>query len=227
MTVIDKDSVKATLGAQQSVDGNIAGFGVFHELQGDVNLSSPTPTATFKINEASLARAEQTSGADKIASRTKTGSALTKAQSAQQKVDNQYSSLFRGSLQTDADRFVKSSQRSDRRPSYRHALSPQQNPAKSPLLRAKNMRRLLELRKTFDQIRARQTKQVQLNPENLPEIAKRKIVEQAMSTGAAFTPLGKLPDAMKKVGFNHQEWKRWEHALEGGFFAVPKPKGAA
>lgn len=232
MSDINADDVKAAVGTVLSLDGKISGFGVHLENTGQVNTASGTPTVEFKLNENSLRAAETKSGAH-AKTPARSSAAFQHSQTAQSQADNRYAGLFGHANKKNSDRLMAMTPA----PSLTHhnnysMLSPMKNPAE----RSKQ-RRLLELSKTFSQIRAQQKVHRSFSLDSLPEGAKKKLVQKAVETGLQHTPFGPVVQAAKKVGLIQDTPKpankknnlasafnKWEGALmPGSYISTPTP----
>jgi len=193
----DLQAAQDALGAQQAISGPIAGFGV-HSVVESADFSDK-PVATLKVDEASVARAEAASGADKLPSSVpKASGAMAKATDRQNKADAQYGAMFsKGARSADADRALSRGPSFGSRPNYNAAFAAQ---PKGPLARFREQRRLMTLRRTFDQIRSQPKKYVAVNPESLSQAALKHMAEAALANGRLMTPAGSLAKTMKLAG---------------------------
>jgi|GEM_PF-3245394 hypothetical protein len=192
----DLQAAQDALGAQQAISGPIAGFGV-HSVVESADFSDK-PVATLKVDEASVARAEAASGADKLPSSVpKASGAMAKATNYQNKADAQYAGMFKGARLADVDRALSRGPNFGSRPNYNAAFAAQ---PKGPLARFREQRRLMTLRRTFDQIRNQPRKSVAVNPESLSQAALKHMAEAAIAAGKQMTPAGSLVQTMKLAG---------------------------
>jgi len=221
MTKVSSTEVEGLVGSQLVIPGgDAAGMGIHYDIVGDTDVSSPTAGVQVKLNEKSLERAEAKTGVtrtpkpgDKVAP-----SAVSKKQ---EQVDNKYAGMF-------DKRGLSNKIGFSPHPDYRSTLS---SNAASPLARVRQ-RRLLELRRTFDQIAAAKTKSIPISAERLPQEALKKIVEDAIKRGDQMTPVGSLDRAMKMAGMQNKGLKkaydRWAHALfPGSYESMPTPTKAS
>jgi hypothetical protein len=195
MSSLTAKDVESVVGPQLGVTGPVAGFGIQYEIAGDTKVSSPTVGVELKLNEKSLAHAEKMSGVTRTP-KTGTPSMAPSSPAAQrqEKSDNMYAKMFdKKGLSPSVSKGMSPRVGFGSRPDYRAAFGI------NPLMRVKQ-RRLLELRKTFDQIAAKKKKSVAVNLESLPQEAIRKIVLDALARGDRMTPLGSLARAMKLAG---------------------------
>ena len=185
-----------------SIDGPVAGLGVHFDKPNpdDVKLDSSTPSVDLKVNEGSLKRAENITGVSHTPVHgSKAEVPLSLALTQQKKGDDKFVSMISGNkLQSAVERGMSSRERFGSRPNYRAHMSQSEMP-KGPLARIQQ-RRKLELRRTFNSIAARKKKTVALNADSLPSSMLKKMVEKAINTGLAVTPIGALPQAIKKAG---------------------------
>jgi hypothetical protein len=223
MSFVNAEVLKEVVGA---ISSGPAGFGIHYEVAGGANIDQ-VMNVDIKLNEHSLlnARVNSETGKNKQVAQTleqtpKASGSIASIAGQQAAVDNRYLSMF-SNRGLSASRELPTPSWGGRRPDYRTALS-----AKNPLLRIRQ-RRLLQLRKTFDEIACAKKKSVAINPESLPKHVLAKMVEAAISRGDQNTPLGPTPKAAKAVGYNSNAWKRWGHSLIGGSFPLDAPRPRA
>ena len=194
MTKVSSTEVEGLVSSQLVIPGGAgAGMGIHYDIVGDTDVSSPTAGIQVKLNEKSLERAEKMTGATRTP-KPESRAAPSAVSKKQEQSDNKYVGMF-------DKRGLSYGTRFGPRPDYRSTLS---SSAASPLARVRQ-RRLLELRRTFDQIAAAKTKSIPISAERLPQETLKKMVEDAVKRGDQMTPIGSLSRAMKLAGVTPKE----------------------
>ena len=197
MSNVSKQDVEGIVGPDLGVAGTVSGLDIHYDIKGDTKVSGSTLAVEIKLDEKSLERAEKVTGVTRT---PKLGSEAVPASApaSQRRVqsDNAYASMF------DKKGLSSKVGLSSRR-DYRSVMTAT---SMSPLARVRR-RRMLELRRTFDQIAALKNKTVAVNVESLPQAALKKIVEDATTRGDTLTPVGSLSHAMKLAGITPKEAK--------------------
>ncbi len=203
MTTVDRQTLQEMMGPQ-AVSGPIAGMGVHYNVGANASVSSSATAVTLELDEKSLKDAEAKTGVSRSPSPSpKKGTVPAKAIEHANKGEDRYASLVGKSGKQDTIIKAMSKNFGSRRLDHRTAMT--STASKNPLLRSLNRRRLLELRKTFNQIASAKTKTAIVNAENMPQMALKKMVDRALSQGLNKTPIGEIADAMKKVGYDPSE----------------------
>ncbi len=194
MTKVTSKEVEGLVGPDLAVPGGAAvGMGIHYDIVGDTNVTSSTAGVQVKLDEKSLERAEKMTGVTRTPKPGKQRIPEAAAKK-QEQTDDKYVGMF-------DKKGLKYGTRSGPRPNYRSAMS---SSAASPLSRVKQ-RRLLELRRTFDQIAAAKTKSIPISAERLPQETLRKMVQDAIKRGDQMTPIGSLEKAMKLAGITQKD----------------------
>ncbi|MDR3424320.1 MAG: hypothetical protein P4M13_04480 [Alphaproteobacteria bacterium] len=198
-------------------------LGVFYQVKGGTDFSF-TNAVEFKINEPSLADAHgrNNSGsnaefAKALDRKPKAGSALSFV--AKQKcnyADNQYAYMLekRGLTRSIQQSMARAPQKQSE---YYAGLNSETE--KNPLKRVKK-RRFLESRRMLKGLL--EQKPIAKDPESLPQHVQEAMVEDVLRNGGSVTPLGSVPEAIRKTGggYNdkfkkyHDTWDKWSR-LEG------------
>jgi hypothetical protein len=198
MSKVSATDMQDIVGSQLGIAGPVSGFGIHYKITGDTNVTSATPAVEVELDEKSLEKAEKKSGVTRTPKASHGMDSSSPAGKRQEQGDNMYANMFdKKKLTSAVEKGLSSRVGFVSRSNYRSAIgSPQIN----PLMRVKQ-RRMLQLRKTFDQIAARKKKSVPVNAESLPKATLTKMIEAALSTGARMTPIGSLEHAMKLAGY--------------------------
>ncbi|MFA4995073.1 MAG: hypothetical protein WC521_07215 [Bdellovibrionales bacterium] len=195
MAVITSTEMESIVGPQLGVIGGAAtGLDIHYKVDGNTDISSSTIPVNVKLSEKSLINAEKKTGVTRTPKPNSQAMSPTSAIAKRQaQSDDKFAGMF-------SKRGLSPRMGFTPRPDYRAALAA---PAVGPL--ARNQRRLLALRKTFDQIAARQKKAVPLSAESLPQDILKRMVEEAIRRGDKMTPVGSLSHAMKVAGISPKE----------------------
>ncbi|MDD3029304.1 MAG: hypothetical protein PHS57_03365 [Alphaproteobacteria bacterium] len=197
MTILSSQDVEAQVRPETGTGGPVAGLDIHYNIDPTTDVSSPVGMVDIKLDEKSLVQAEKKTGVTRT---PKKGHAPTVSESMtnkQRHSDDMYASMF-------DKKGLSARVGLAGGPNYRKALSPA---PVGPLARVRQ-RRLLELRRTFDQIAAMKNKKVAVNAENLPQEVMRKMVKEAFAKGEKTTPFGSIAQAAKRVGLKPSKKER-------------------
>jgi len=203
-----------------------AGFEIHYDPVGEAKISGDKAVVNLQLNIPSLERAHRINdGGEKEQAikssepeTPKPSAALSSSSGKRDRADAAYEGLFKKrGLEKTVAHFSPSGPRVGGRRDHRSAF------AKSPLDRRR--RQMLQLRKSFDDIKRHMTKDVKV--ENLSKAKQTQIVESHLQQGHKETPLGTIEQAVKKVGMtaSYNPWQKWEGALfPGSYTSAPRPR---
>ncbi|MFA5041199.1 MAG: hypothetical protein WC464_06165 [Bdellovibrionales bacterium] len=190
MSGISATDIEGIVGPDTGIAGHVAGLDIHYDIsKADPKISGSSVVVDLNLNEGSLKRAEKVTGVSRTPKHGPKSTVSAATAKHGEKADNAYAGMF-------SKRGLLSAVGLGARPNYRAIMN---STPIGPLARVKQ-RRMLQLRRAFDQIAAAKTKTVAVNPENLPKAAIKKIVEAAINNGSTMTPVGSVARAMKLAG---------------------------